>query len=472
MVRFERQPPGTAITRSTLSMGALLAALAAWFVIARAPAYASAAALASGVLLLIGGHRANHGAGGPTDRMLDELLDRVWDGLILGSLAWVARADDPGLAIAALVALCISALSAYVRARGASLDYSVEESHLTRGLHYVLVAAGVGLGRHVDRLGRRRRLGPRRRRSHDAGRTGGTGVTRGETPRETIAFHAYRSVAALARALPEAGGRRVFRLAGRAAHDLAPDVRSVVARNQAQVMGRAPGDPVVRAATKQAFESYARYWFDSFRFPVMPCEQVASRFEAVGAHHLWRALDEGRGAIVALPHVGNWDAAGPWLRSLDRPIVAVAEQLRPARLYELFVANRTATGVEILGLGDGGIGRRLAARSSPTATSSRSWPTVISPGAASRRRCSVGSAACRPGPAQLSIATGAPLLVTPVFQVDGGWRCVMTPPLDVERTGDRRADMIALTRRMAREFERAIAAAPTDWHMFQPAWED
>jgi lauroyl/myristoyl acyltransferase len=24
---------------------------------------------------------------------------------------------------------------------------------------------------------------------------------------------------------------------------------------------------------------------------------------------------------------------------------------------------------------------------------------------------------------------------------------------------------------MAEEFERAIAAAPTDWHMFQPAWE-
>ena len=38
------------------------------------------AAGASGALLLLGGHRANHGAGGPTDRMLDDLLDRLWDG--------------------------------------------------------------------------------------------------------------------------------------------------------------------------------------------------------------------------------------------------------------------------------------------------------------------------------------------------------------------------------------------------------
>lgn len=146
MVRFERQPPGTAITRSTLSVGGLLAALTAWLVIAREPELAAAAALCSAVLLLIGGHRANHGAGGPTDRMLDELLDRVWDGAVLGSMAWVARTDDPGVAIASLLALCLSALSAYVRARGASLAYSVEESHLTRGLHYALVVAALGLG--------------------------------------------------------------------------------------------------------------------------------------------------------------------------------------------------------------------------------------------------------------------------------------------------------------------------------------
>ena len=25
---------------------------------------------------------------------------------------------------------------------------------------------------------------------------------------------------------------------------------------------------------------------------------------------------------------------------------------------------------------------------------------------------------------------------------------------------------------MAERFERAIAARPTDWHMFQPGWED
>jgi lauroyl/myristoyl acyltransferase len=34
-----------------------------------------------------------------------------------------------------------------------------------------------------------------------------------------------------------------------------------------------------------------------------------------------------------------------------------------------------------------------------------------------------------------------------------------------------REDVAALSRLMAERFERAIAAKPTDWHMFQPAWD-
>jgi hypothetical protein len=77
--------------------------------------------------------------------MLDELLDRVWDGVVLGTIAWAARIDEPAVSVAALAALCLSALSSYVRARGAALAYSVEESHVTRGFRYGLVILGLAL---------------------------------------------------------------------------------------------------------------------------------------------------------------------------------------------------------------------------------------------------------------------------------------------------------------------------------------
>lgn len=294
---------------------------------------------------------------------------------------------------------------------------------------------------------------------------------RDETWQETLAFHLYRSAAWLARTLPETIGRRMFRLAGLLAFELAPHMRSVVARNQAQVLGRAPGDPLVRTATRDAFASYARYWFDSFRFAVVSPERVAARFTTIDAHHLWDALDAGRGAIVALPHIGNWDAAGSWLRALDRPAVAVAERLRPERLYDLFVANRASFGVEMFGLGDAGIARALASK-----LEAGYIVALVADRDLTGRGVEVtmfGRARRMPaGPALLSLTTGAPLIVTPVFQTECGWRCVMTSALEIEPTGDRRADVRALTQRMAEEFERSIAAAPTDWHMFQPAWED
>ena len=45
------------------------------------------------------------------------------------------------------------------------------------------------------------------------------------------------------------------------------------------------------------------------------------------------------------------------------------------------------------------------------------------------------------------------------------------PPLEIERTDDLRADVATITRILAKRFERYISAAPTDWHMFQPAWD-
>jgi KDO2-lipid IV(A) lauroyltransferase len=76
-----------------------------------------------------------------------------------------------------------------------------------------------------------------------------------------------------------------------------------------------------------------------------------------------------------------------------------------------------------------------------------------------------------PGPALLSLSTGAPLLSCPTYTTDDGWLCRISEPLEIERTGNMREDVTALTRLLAADWERGIAAKPTDWHMFQPAWD-
>ena len=288
--------------------------------------------------------------------------------------------------------------------------------------------------------------------------------------REELSSLAYRAVYRLARALSPRTGAALFDLAGRAAHATMPELRATVAANQARVLGLPPDHPIVRTSTAEAFRTYARYWVDSFRLDLLSDEEVIARTEIVGIGHVEDALAGGRGVICALPHLGNWDVGGRYMGARGWPVVSVAEELRPKALFDLFLAHREAMGMEILGLSEHRqVGRRLARRLGEN----RVVALVADRDLTGRGvEVSMFGAARRvpAGPALLSVMTGAPVLVTPAYQVPGGWRIVFGAPLAAEITGERRRDVEALTRRMAEAFELAISAAPADWHMFQPAW--
>jgi KDO2-lipid IV(A) lauroyltransferase len=141
----------------------------------------------------------------------------------------------------------------------------------------------------------------------------------------------------------------------------------------------------------------------------------------------------------------------------------------PRRLFELFVEHRRSIGVEIVGLFEQNVGRQLA-----RFLASNRVIALVADRDFSGRGVEVemfGRARRLPaGPALLSVSTGAPLMVTPTYTTDRGWRIIVGEPISVEPTGDRRADVRALTHLLARGFEEAISAAPADWHFFQPGW--
>lgn len=302
------------------------------------------------------------------------------------------------------------------------------------------------------------------------------GVARPVGGRETIAerftYHCYATAERVSRALPERAGRRLARAIASVGYALVPPVRERVAANQAQVLGLPIDDPLVQASTREAFRLYLRYWVDSFRLAKLSPEEVRERTEVVGIEHLREALAGGSGAIAVLPHTGNWDAAGAWIATERIRIVSVAEELRPPRLFELFLRHRREIGMEIIGLsGNGGVGRRLAAELADGA-----FVALVADRDLNGRGVEVemfGRARSLPaGPALLSLTSGAPLLVCALSTTRRGWRIVIEPPLTFEPTGDRRADVTALTRAVAVRFEAAIAANPADWHVFQQGWPE
>src|SRR6266545_4423820 len=114
-------------------------------------------------------------------------------------------------------------------------------------------------------------------------------------------------------------------------------------------MGRPPGSDLVQAAVREGFSLYARYWYESFAVRTWDRDRVDRTFHIQNAERLDKALAAGRGCIAALPHLGNWDVAGKWLAGHYK-MVAVAEQLKPRRMYELFLQHRRDLGMEIVPL--------------------------------------------------------------------------------------------------------------------------
>ena len=296
-------------------------------------------------------------------------------------------------------------------------------------------------------------------------------MSRGETARETAAYWAYRGLEKLAMSLPERLGGRLFSAFGGLAYRTMDGVRATVAANQARVLGLDLADERVLLSTREAFDLYARYWYDTFRIRALPRETVNARTEMVDVHHIEEALEKGCGCICALPHMGNWDLAGHYLAANGYPLASVAEELKPPRLSELFLRHREELGIRIIPLTKHGhVGQQLKQ------LLAENWiVALVADRDLTGRGIEVemfGSVRRIPaGPALLSLTSGAPVLVCPVYTLPHGWQVQIGSPLELERTGDTRADVTALSRAMAAEFERAIAAKPADWHMFQPGWD-
>ena len=66
--------------------------------------------------------------------------------------------------------------------------------------------------------------------------------------------------------------------------------------------------------------------------------------------HIEAAVAAGRGVVLALPHLGNWDMAGAWLALQGYTVTVVAEPVEPPELFDWFVETRARLGMRVIAL--------------------------------------------------------------------------------------------------------------------------
>jgi phosphatidylinositol dimannoside acyltransferase len=293
-----------------------------------------------------------------------------------------------------------------------------------------------------------------------------------ETARDKLVAAGYALGWSLVCRMPESWARWLFRQAGDIAwRRQGPGVQRLEA-NLRRVIGPQATGKELRALSRAGMQSYARYWLEVFRLPVISTDRVLAGMSATGEEETaFGYLRAGRGVVFALPHMGNWEHAGAWIIARGAgTFTTVAERLRPESVYQRFLAFRESLGFEVLPATGG------ANRFGILAQRLRAGGLVCLP--ADRDVTGSGievdffgeKARMMGGPAALAVQTGAALMPVALWFEGPGWHAHIYPEIPVPADGTRREKVAAMTQELARLFEAGIRGHPEDWHMLQPVF--
>jgi lauroyl/myristoyl acyltransferase len=291
---------------------------------------------------------------------------------------------------------------------------------------------------------------------------------------ERLTGFAYRLGWKLICRIPESWARWVFtEVADIAWRRQGPKVQ-VLEANLRRVLSFSSGRPDVdgkelRTLSRATLSSYARYWLEAFRLPVIPIERILSgmHINPAGEEAMFANLKRGRGVIIALPHMGNFEQAGAWVVAAGAgSFTTVAERLRPESVYEAFVRFREGLGMEVLPLTGGQspfgtLAQRLRAGKLVCLVSDRDLKDTGIEVEMFGERARIAATAA------LAVHTGAALMPTGTWFEGDDWGAHIYEEIPVPESGTRAEKVAAMSQQLARVFETAIAEHPQDWHMLQ-----
>ncbi|MHB8610865.1 MAG: lysophospholipid acyltransferase family protein [Candidatus Dormibacteraceae bacterium] len=280
-------------------------------------------------------------------------------------------------------------------------------------------------------------------------------------PRLRLLGASYSVGARLLRVFPSGLRHAAAGPGGTAWFWLSAGQRRAALENYAAALGRDGSDPEVARVARRAFQNYGRMLTDFLLVGSLSREELLQRVTIDGLEHVDAALAMGRGAIMAVPHMGSWDMAGAYAGALGYPVSAVTERF-PGSLNDAVVRTRQRFGLDVITVG------RSAVRAIIRALEANGIVALLcdleqGPGVSVRF---FGRHAVVPGgPAAIALKMGTPLMPACQYVTSPGHHHVhLDPPLTLAagETKER------LMQRVVGRFEEFINERPDQWYAFRP----
>jgi KDO2-lipid IV(A) lauroyltransferase len=225
-----------------------------------------------------------------------------------------------------------------------------------------------------------------------------------------------------------------------------------------------------RKIARDCFVHLARSAVEFLRLPGLNRKKVNKLIEHAGWENYQQAMEKGRGVIVVTAHFGNFDllACAQAIRGVPLHILTREQHVDGFNRYWMSV--RAKLGVGLLPVKNSALRiHRLLKKGQVVAM-------VIDQHMPKGRGVVVPffnrPASTIHAPALLSITTGALLLPVTIERLPGGrHRVTFEPPVEVDETRDRDAEILRVTGELNRWLENKIRIRPDHWLWIHRRWK-
>jgi heptosyltransferase-2 len=284
--------------------------------------------------------------------------------------------------------------------------------------------------------------------------------------REFSLYVLYRSVVALVTAFPIGALFRLGQAFGFCAWLVLPHYRRLALRNVTIAFAQEKSPRELRRLVRQHFQRLGANLLCGVKVGVMPLEQVQQRTVVENVEGLARHLRAGRGVVVVLSHLGNWELNSQVMPKFISPArnSTIYQKLGNRRVDEHVRKLRARAGVEMFDRKDGfhkpiellRSGGVIGILSDQHAGDQGLWVPFFGK-----------LASTSPLPALLAKRTGAALVGLGLYTEGvARWRIVVESPLDTA------SDSVeSLTAKSNEMLAAQIRRAPEDWFWVHNRWK-
>ncbi|MCB2231220.1 lysophospholipid acyltransferase family protein [bacterium] len=246
--------------------------------------------------------------------------------------------------------------------------------------------------------------------------------------------------------------------------------RKRIARDNLQrALGDELTDEQIEAVIGDVFANIGRTLFELARFKRLTPAVIDRMIVSSGMDGIDAALAAGRGALVVVPHFGNWELGGAFLASKGYPVDMLVTTQHNSLVDELLTSLRQAAGMGIIRVG----------RSVKNVFKALKQNRVIAIAADQHAPAAElvtdffgRPAAAARGPALFAIRSGAPILPFCIRRERFDRHVIMPGPAVLTPDGvDEETAIRQMTEEYLAFFEKCIREYPAQWMWTHRRWK-